>query len=136
MPQQNADIRAIAGAAFEALNAGDLEAFTALTHEEVEFTSMVAEAEGTTFRGHAGVRDWWDTVRGAFDQPRWELLELWGSGDRGVAKFRLEGTLGGLQIAQVMWQAGRLREGKLGWWAFFRSEPEALDAAGLQEGSS
>ena len=72
-------------------------------------------------------------MRGAFDQPRWELLELWGSGDRGVAKFRLEGTLGGVQIAQVMWQAGRLRDGKLGWWAFFRSEPEALAAAGITQ---
>ena len=128
---ENADIRVIADAAFEALNSGDLEAFVALTHEEVEFTSLVAEAEGTTFRGHAGVREWWDTVRGAFEQPRWEVLDLRRSGDRGVVKFRLEGTLSGVQIAQVMWQAGRLRDGKLGWWAFFRSEPEALEAAGL-----
>ena len=131
MSQTNVDIRAIADAAFEALNAGDLDAFVALTHEQVEFTSLVAEAEGTTFRGHAGVRAWWDTVRGAFERPRWEVLDLRGSADTGVVKFRLEGTLGGVQIAQVMWQAGRLREGKLGWWAFFRSEHEALEAVGL-----
>jgi hypothetical protein len=29
--------------------------------------------------------------------------------------------------------AARLREGKLGWWAFFRTEHEALEAAGLRE---
>jgi uncharacterized protein len=133
MSQEDGDIRVVAEAAFEALNSGDLDAFLALTHEEVEFTSMVAEAEGTTFRGHAGVRAWWDTVRGAFEHPRWEVLELRGSTDKGVAKFRLEGTLGGIDIAQVMWQAGRLRDGKLGWWAFFRAEHEALDAVGLRE---
>jgi hypothetical protein len=32
-----------------------------------------------------------------------------------------------------MWMAARLREGKLGWWAFFRSEREALEAVGLSE---
>lgn len=135
MPQETADIRVIAEAAFEALNSGDLDAFLALTHEEVEFTSLVAEAEGTTFRGHAGVRTWWDTVRGAFEAPRWEVLDLRLSGtrDEGIAKFRLEGTLGGVEIAQVMWQTGRLREGKLGWWAFFRSEHEALEALGLDD---
>ena len=133
MPQETADIRVIAEAAFEALNSGDLDAFLVLTHEEVEFTSLVAEAEGTTFRGHAGVLTWWDTVRGAFEAPRWEVLDLRGGPDEGVVKFRLVGTIGGLEIAQVMWQAGRLREGKLGWWAFFRSEHEALEAVSLDD---
>ncbi len=32
-----------------------------------------------------------------------------------------------------MWQAVTLRAGKMTWWAFFRSEGEALDAAGLRE---
>ena len=50
----------------EALNSGDLEAFLAQTAEDVEFTSLVAEAEGRTYRGHAGVRRWWETVLGAF----------------------------------------------------------------------
>jgi hypothetical protein len=127
----SADIRVLAGAAFEAINAGDFDAFVALTHEQVEFTSLVAEAEGTTFRGHAGVRTWWDTVRGAFEEPRWEVLEVHTlSPDRGVAKFRLTGTLGGVEVSQTMWQVGQLREGKLGWWAFFRTEDEAFEAAG------
>ena len=131
MSQNQVDIRAIAEAAFQALNEGDFDAFLALTHEEVEFTSLVAEAEGATFRGHAGVREWWDTVRGAFEAPRWEVLELYdATNDVGVAKFRLEGTLGGVEIAQLMWQAGRLRDGKLIWWAFFRSEHEAREALG------
>jgi len=53
---ENAEQRDLAEASHRALNSGDLEAFLALTADDVEFTSMVAEAEGTTFRGHDGVR--------------------------------------------------------------------------------
>ncbi len=127
------DLPAVAEAAYRALNSGDLEAFLALMAEDVEFTSLVAEAEGRTFRGHAGVRAWWETVRGAFQDPRWEVLDMRGSGERGVVKFRLAGTLAGVAVEQTMWQAARAREGKLRWWAFFRTEDEAVEAAGLRD---
>jgi ketosteroid isomerase-like protein len=123
------EVRAMA----EALNSGDLEAFVARTAEDVEFTSLVAEAEGRTFRGHAGVRAWWERVLGAFQDPRWEVLDTRGSGDRAVLKSRLTATLADTEVVQTMWMAARLREGKLGWWAFFRTEQEALEAAGLPE---
>jgi ketosteroid isomerase-like protein len=130
---ENAEQRGLAEAGFEALNSGDLEAFLALTAEDVEFTSMVAEAEGTTFRGHDGVRAWWETVRGAFEDVRWDLLDVRGSGDRGVLHFLMAGTLGSVPVEQTMWQAIVLRDGKAIWWAFFRSEREALEALGLRE---
>jgi ketosteroid isomerase-like protein len=131
MLEVNAEQRALAEAVYEALNSGDLEAFVALVAEDVEFTSMVAEAEGTVFRGHAGVRAWWGTVRGAFEDVHWELLDVGGSGDRGVLHIRMSGTLGGVPVEQRMWQASLLRDGKVIWWAFFRSEREALGAVGL-----
>jgi ketosteroid isomerase-like protein len=130
---ENAEQRGLAEAGFAALNSGDLEAFLALTAEDAEFTSMVAEAEGTTFRGHDGVRAWWETVRGVFDDVRWDLLDIRGSGDRGVLHFRMTGTLGSVPVEQTMWQAVALRDGKAIWWAFFRSEREALEAVGLAE---
>ena len=133
MLQASAEQRALAEAAFGTLNSGDLEAFLALTAEDVEFTSMVAEAEGTVFRGHDGVRAWWNTVRGAFEDVHWELLDVGGSGDHGVAHFRMAGTLGSVPVEQTMWQAIVLRDGKAIWWAFFRSEREALEALGLSE---
>ena len=117
----------------DALNSGDLEAFLARTAEDVEFTSLVAEAEGRTFRGHAGVRAWWGTVLGAFQDPRWEVLDARGSGDRAVLKSRLTATLADTEVEQTMWMAARLRDGKLGWWGFFRTEHEALQAVGLAE---
>jgi hypothetical protein len=133
MSRESVELRAVAEAAVYALNSEDLGAFLALTAEDVEFTSMIAEAEGTVFRGHAGVREWWETVRGAFQDPRWEVLDLRVCGDRGVGKIRITGTLAGIEVAQTMWQAGRLREGKLKWWGFFRTEHEALEAGGLSE---
>ena len=133
MSQENVELRALAETAYGALNAGDLDGFLALVSEEVEFTSMVAEAEGTTFRGHEGVRAWWETVRGAFGDVRWELLQVRGSAECAVTNVRMTGTLGGVPVTQMMWQAAVAREGKLRWWGFFRSETEALEAVGLRE---
>lgn len=128
MSHENAEVRALAEAAYAALNAGDLDGFLALVDVDVEFTSMVAEAEGTTFHGHDGVRAWWETVRGAFEDVHWELLDVRGSPERAVTNIRMTGTLGGATVAQTMWQAATARDGKLSWWGFFRSEAEALEA--------
>jgi hypothetical protein len=43
------------------------------------------------------------------------------------------GTLADVQVAQTMWQTGRLRGGKLESWAFFRTEHEAVEAAGPRQ---
>ena len=133
MSEASVEFRRLAETVLATINSDDREALVALTSEDVEFTSMVAESEGTIFRGHDGVRAWWRTVRGAFEDVRWELLDVRGSGDRGVAHFRMAGTLGGVPVEQTMWQAVRLRNGKAIWWAFFRNEREALEAAGLSE---
>jgi hypothetical protein len=133
MSQDSGELRALAEAAYGALNADDLNGLLAMVAEDVEFTSIVAEAEGTTFRGHDGVRAWWETVRGAFEDVRWDVLDVRGSPERAVTSFRLTVTVGGLTIAQTMWQAATARDRKLTWWAFFRSEAEALEAVGLSE---
>jgi len=121
-------LQAAAELAYAAVNAGDFDAFLAVVAEDVEFTSLVAEAEGATFRGHEGVRTWWDRIRGAFDEARWEVLEIRVSGNRAVARVRIAGTMSGVPMEQTMWQAIELREGKASRWAFFRSEREALEA--------
>jgi ketosteroid isomerase-like protein len=127
------ELRALAEKAFGALNSGDLDGFLAVATEDVEFTSLVAEVEGTTFRGHDGVRTWWETVRGAFADVRWEVLEVRRYGDRGVADVRMTGTLGGVPVNLMMWLAARVREDRVSWWSFFRTEREALQALGLRE---
>jgi ketosteroid isomerase-like protein len=129
MAQASTELRAIADAAYGAINAGDLDALIAVVTEDVEFTSLVAEVEGATFRGHDGIRAWWEMIRGVFEEIRWEVLDMQGSGNRGVACVRLAGTISGIPLEQTMWQAVEMRDGKASWWAFFRTEPEALEAA-------
>ena len=48
--------------AWAALQQRDLEGFLDLIDPEIEFISLVAEAEGATYRGHAGVRDWFGAL--------------------------------------------------------------------------
>ncbi len=133
MSQENLELSSLAEAAFGALNSGDLDGFMAVAAEDVEFTSMIAEVEGTTFRGHDGIKAWWETVVAAFGDVRWEILDVHGPGDRGIAHIRMDGTLGGIPLNLRMWLAARLREGKVTWWSWYRTEQEALEAVGLSE---
>jgi ketosteroid isomerase-like protein len=133
MSRENVEPHAIAEAVLEAINSGDLEALVAMSAEDIEFTSLVAEVEGTIFRGHDGIRAWWETVRGAFEDVRWDLLDFRGDGERGVLHFRMAGMLGGVPVERAMWQAVKSRDGKLTWWAIFRTDREALEAVGLTE---
>ena len=131
MSRASPELRAPLEAAYAAVNDGDLDGFLALLSEDLEFTSLIAEAEGTTFHGHDGARAWWDTVRGAFDEVTWELLDVRGEDDRGVARVRLIGKIGGVPVEQTLWQAIVLRDGKAVWWANYRDEGEALAAVNL-----
>ena len=47
---------------FAAVNHRDLDGFLANVAPDVEFMSLIAEAEGETFHGHEGVRRWWNEV--------------------------------------------------------------------------
>jgi len=136
MPPLSEELRAIADTAFGALNAGDLDSFLSVVSEDAEFTSMIAEVEGQTYRGHEGVRAWWNTVAGTFQSVRWELLEVEGSGGRGLARLRAVGEVGGIEVEQTVWQAARYQRGKLDWWAFFRAESDAREAAGIVRGQA
>ncbi len=119
-------------AVYAAIERGDFDAFLALAHPEIEFRSLIAEAEGRTFRGHEGVREWWDSVVVALGiRPGAEQVE--GFRDRGVTCMRITGTIGGVEVPQTMWISWRVRDGLLVWWETFRTEAEALEAAGLQE---
>lgn len=117
-------------AAYAAISSDDLDAFLALAHPQIEFRSLIAEAEGRTYQGHDGVRDWWDSViRSLGVRPNPENIE--GFRDRGITCLRLAGSIAGVEVPQQMWMAWRLRDGLLVWWATFRTEAEALEAVGL-----
>jgi ketosteroid isomerase-like protein len=118
---------------YAAVNRGDIEGLLAIVHPDVEFTSLIAEAEGETFRGHDGVRRWWKEVvlplGGLHGDPE-EVRDL---GDTVLA--RIAGTYRprGVEVRQTVWQVVRYRDGMAASWQFFRTEKEALEAAGLSE---
>lgn len=119
-------------AVYARITADDLDGFLALSHPDIEFRSLIAEAEGRTFRGHDGVREWWDSVIHALEiRPGAEKIE--GFRDRGITRMSLSGRIGNVQVPQNMWMAWRVRDGLLAWWQTFRTEEEALDAVGLGE---
>ena len=119
-------------AVYAAISDRDLNAFLALAHPEIEFRSLIAEAEGQTFHGHEGVREWWESVILSLDvRPGAEAIE--GFRDRGVGRLRLAGNVAGTRVPQTMWMAWRVRGGLLIWWETFRTEDEALEAVGLRE---
>ena len=127
-PSEDPEFTQIVRAVETAINSGTVDEMLRWIHPEVEFTSMIAEAEGETFRGHDGVRRWWGSVRNAFETVRWDYETLYPRGRGGVAQIRITGRLSGVDVSQTMWQAVELRDGKGFWWGFFRDEQDAVQA--------
>ena len=117
--------------AYAALNSRDFEAFLSLIDPEVEFRSLIAESEGQIYRGHEGVREWWERVRGSMGGLSFEPRAIRGVGDALVAEIIVTGEVGGVAVPQRMWQTLRFRNGQAFWWHTYRSEEEAREAAGL-----
>jgi ketosteroid isomerase-like protein len=113
---------------FATLDRGDIEAFLELVDPAVEFNSLIAEAEGRTYRGHAGVRAWWRDVAQALGTLRFERERIEAHGDTAVVRLRIVGTVDGVEVPQTMWQALHGRAGRLAWWSVYRSEAEARAA--------
>jgi len=109
----------------------DLDGFLSIVHEDVEFESVVAEAEGGTFEGHDGVRVWWEQVGESLGTLSYRPKEMQDLGDDAVlTQLVVSGTAGGVEIPMTMWHAVQVRDGRAAWWGSFRTREEAL--GGLQ----
>ena len=133
MSQENVDLtyRAI-----DTFNRRDLGAYLALTDAEVEFTPYEVWVQGgKPYRGHAGVRSWWEESFAVLPDLRAEVYEVRDLGDRTFVHgcLRGQGAGSGAPIERTMWLTNEWRDRKLVWWCAFGSEAEALEAAGLSE---
>jgi ketosteroid isomerase-like protein len=132
MSQENVD-----GAyrAYDAFSRGDWEALVELIDPAVEFESLILEADGASYRGHEGVREYFEIVHDVFSDWHSEITELRDFGDTLIIESHAVGTAkgSGIELGQRFWQAVRLRDGKIVWWRFVRTEEEALEAVGLRE---
>ena len=117
--------------AWEAISANDFDRFIERVDPNVTFTSLIAEAEAVTYCGHKGVRRWWDSIREIFTELWADAIELREvAGNQILAQIRLCGTVQGRRVEQTMWQVLDLEDGLVVSWTVFRTEGEALEAAG------
>lgn len=114
---------------YDAINLRDFEAFVGGAAPDVEFRSLVAEADGHVYRGLEGLREWWTEVSQTLGGLGFEMEGYAEEGDAVVIRVRVRGNLGTTGISQTMWQAAVIRDGKATWWQTFRTEAEAWAAA-------
>jgi ketosteroid isomerase-like protein len=114
---------------FNAFDEHDESALLALVHPDVEFTSLILEVEGG-FRGHDGVRLYLRELFATFPGFRVDVDEVSVIGHGAVVKVRVQtsGVASGVPTDLTDWLALTVQDGKAAWWAFYRTEAEALDA--------
>ena len=130
MSQENVELHYRANDAF---NRRDLGAYLALMDPEVEFTPYEVSVQGgEPYRGHAGVRSWWEESFAVFPDLRAELYEVRDLGDRTFTHGRIrgQGAGSGASIERALWVAAEWRDNRAVWWHTFESEAETLAAAG------
>lgn len=117
-------------AAFAALARGDVDAFLEQVDPDIEFSSLVAEADTDVFHGHDGVHEWWTMVRGSIGGMRFDVEDLTKTENERVviAKMNVVGEVAGTEVAQRMWQVVYVPGGKAVWWGVYRTEEEAREA--------
>ena len=123
------DIEVVRGS-HEAFRRRDFDAFVDYMDPDIEFSSLVLEVEGT-YRGHDGIRSWWNDILAVFPDWQPQVEDAREVGGRVVLRVRAEGsgTGSGIDVDRDIWQVAEVRDGRLTAWRFFRSEDEALAAA-------
>jgi SnoaL-like domain len=115
-------------AAYEAISRDDLDAFLALADPDVEFNSLI---EGRSYRGHEGVREWWNNVVKSLGGVGLDLEEVFDFDDHGYVKMIVDPGGGEVGLPQAIWQAVRIEDDKAVWWGIFPTEDEARKALGV-----
>ena len=121
---------------YDAMNRGDLEEALALTHPEVEAIPRLLGVEGgRTYQGHEGVREWWESIFGAFPEFNATVLEVRAVADATISNIRFQGSGAESRVPfeDTIWQVVRWRDGRIAWIKSYADRAEALEAAGLAE---
>src|SRR5436190_15433526 len=129
MSQENVELVYRAADAFKRR---DLDAFLALCDPDVEYYARIGELEGGgPFRGHAGIRSWWEGLLALSPNFSTEIEAVRDAGDVTITRVRQRGRGGesDAPMEQMQWIVTRWRNGKSTWSRNVLSEAEALEAA-------
>jgi ketosteroid isomerase-like protein len=116
----------------EAFNERGVEGIIPFIHPEFEATTPPNLAsEPDTYRGHDGIRRWFDSFYEVMDQIRWDAHSFQQVGDRVVVEFtlRARGKTTGLDFGQEAVMVWSFRDGKGIRIELFETLEEALAAA-------
>jgi len=118
---------------FGAFNSRGVEGVLPMIHPEFEATTPPELAsEPDTYRGHDGVRRWFDSFDEVMDEIRWEPHSFSEAGDRVIVEFTLHarGKTTGLDFGQDAVMVWTLRDGKATSLELYPTLEEARAAAG------
>jgi uncharacterized protein len=121
--------------AIDAFSRGDSGAFSGLTSPDIEWKVGLAAVEGEVFRGHEGVRTYFERLGGAWSEFHFLADEYRDLGDTVVVLGRLRGfgRGGGVPVESPVGAVWELRDGKIWRLRAYLTHAEALRAAGLEE---
>jgi uncharacterized protein len=122
----------IVRAGFEALVTNGVEGLLAFIHPEFEVTTPPGLAvEPDTYRGHDGIRRYFDSFYEVMDEVRFIPDEFIAVGERVVVPIRLvaRGKETGIEAEQRVFQVWSLRDEKAIRVEVFAAREEALEAA-------
>jgi ketosteroid isomerase-like protein len=121
---------------FEAMNCGDMSEILGFVDPDFE-TVIPSElsAEPDTYRGHEGVRRYFETFRDAMGEIRFEVDRVWDAGDKVVVAVRLtaKGKQTGIPVTQELAQVWTIRDGKAIRADNYVTLSQALESVGLTE---
>lgn len=131
MSQENVEI---ARRAFDAFNRRDLGAFLAIMDAQVEAESRFIAVEGG-YRGHEGVRRWWQDTLDAFPDMMVEAVEVRDRGEMTLSELRIRGhgAGSGIPIDVTVWHVSHVRGGKSVWWRIVQTPGEAIEALRVRD---
>jgi ketosteroid isomerase-like protein len=117
----------------DAVTAGDVEAAIELCHPEIEFHSVLA-VSGRAYRGHDGVRQYFEDVASAWSEWRVEVHSIEPAADGRVAivmTMHVRGKESGAVLSARTDHVWTLKDGRLLRNQPFRVPGEALREVGL-----
>ncbi len=122
--------------AFDAFNSEDIERILALTHEDFEaVVPAELSPEPDTYRGHEGIRRYFQSFQDVMDEIRFVPESFWEAGESVVAVVRLtaKGRRTAIPVEQHLAQVWTIRDRQVIGVRTYASLAEALAAAGLEE---
>ena len=134
MSQENVEIVRLA---HEAWNRADLDEALLLIHPDAEWRgpSDLFLGMEEVYRGHAGIREWWEAAKEPWEYFESHIERTLEKGDRVVTVVRFEavGKNSGVKVERPLVNVWELEGGLIVKFTAYYTLEEALDAEGLRE---